>query len=57
MTADSDVVDVASPAAGGITASNVIAELGKLRDAIPDAVYGAEDFRVIVKNPDTKTKE
>ena len=48
MTADADVVDVASPAAGGITASNVIAELGKLRDAIPNAVYGAEDFAIYI---------
>lgn len=49
-TADSDVVDVAgvSLAGGGITASNVIAELGKVVDAIPSTIYGAEDLRIFV---------
>jgi hypothetical protein len=43
-TADSTVIDVASPASGGITAANVIAELGKVVDAIPAALYGKEDL-------------
>ncbi len=43
-TADSSVIDVASPASGGITAANVIAELGKVVDAIPAALYGKEDL-------------
>lgn len=49
-TADSDVVDVAgaSQAAGGVTASNVIAELGKVVDAIPSALYGKEDLTLYV---------
>ena len=46
-TADSDVIDVAG-AAGGITASNVIAELGKVVDAIPSALYGKEDLYLYV---------
>jgi hypothetical protein len=46
-TADADVIDVAG-AAGGITASNVIAELGKVVDAIPSALYGNEDLYLYV---------
>ena len=46
-TADADVIDVAG-AAGGITASNVIAELGKVVDAIPSALYGKEDLYLYV---------
>jgi hypothetical protein len=46
MTADTDVVDVAgaSIAAGGVTAANVIGELGKVVDAIPATLYGKEDL-------------
>jgi hypothetical protein len=47
-TADATVIDVASPAAGGITAGNVIAELGKVVDAIPAALYGKEDLYLYV---------
>jgi hypothetical protein len=47
-TADSTVIDVASPASGGITAANVIAELGKVVDAIPTALYGKEDLYLYV---------
>jgi hypothetical protein len=43
-TADATVIDVASPASGGITAANVIAELGKVVDAIPATLYGKEDL-------------
>jgi hypothetical protein len=50
MTADASVIDVvgASAAAGGVTAANVIAELGKVVDAIPSAVYGKEDLNLYV---------
>jgi len=45
LAADSDVVDVSgSP----VTASNVITELGKIVDAIPSAVYGADDLQIYV---------
>jgi hypothetical protein len=47
-TADAAVIDVASPISGGITAANVIAELGKLVDAIPSALYGKEDLYLYV---------
>ena len=42
LAADAAVVDVAA-IAGGINAANIIAEIGKVRDAIPAAVYGQED--------------
>jgi hypothetical protein len=44
-TADSDVIDVAGEA---ITAANVIAEMGKVIDAIPSALYGQEDLYIYV---------
>ena len=47
-TADAAVIDVASPVSGGITAANVIGELGKLVDAIPAALYGKEDLKIYV---------
>ena len=47
-TADAGVIDVASPVSGGITAANVIAELGKLVDAIPAALYGKEDLYLYI---------
>ena len=49
-TADGDVVDVAgaSIAAGGVTAANVIDEMGKVVDAIPDTLYGKEDLNLYV---------
>jgi|TARA_A100001391_G_scaffold171392_1_gene132701 hypothetical protein len=45
LLADADVVDVAGQAS---TSSNVAAELGKVMDAIPSAVYGAEDLVIYV---------
>ena len=43
VAADSDVVDVSgSP----ITSANVVTELGKIIDAIPSAVYGADDLTI-----------
>ena len=47
-TADATVLDVAAPAAGGVTAANVIAEMGKLVDLIPAALYGKEDLYLYV---------
>jgi len=46
-TADSTVIDVAG-ASGGVTATNVVAELGKIVDAIPAALYGKEDLYLYV---------
>ena len=45
LAADSDVVDVTGSA---ITSTNVIAELGKIVDAIPSSLYGQEDMYVYV---------
>lgn len=44
-TADATVVDVAGTA---ITAANVIAEMGKVVDAIPARIYGKEDLYLYV---------
>jgi hypothetical protein len=46
-TADATVVDVVGTT---VTASNVIAELGKVVDAIPAALYGKEDLYIYVSN-------
>ena len=45
FAADSDVVDVS---AGTVTAANVIAELGKVVDAIPSKIYGKEDLFIYI---------
>jgi hypothetical protein len=47
LTADTDVIDVA---AGTVTAANVIAEMGKVVDAIPTSVYGQEDLTLYVSS-------
>lgn len=47
--ADSDVIDVVADA-GGVTAANVIAELGKIVDAIPQELYGKEDAVIAISN-------
>jgi hypothetical protein len=44
-TADGTVNDVT---AGAVTAANVVTELGKIVDAIPSAVYGADDLIIYV---------
>jgi len=44
-TADGDVIDVTGTT---VTAANVIAELGKVVDAIPSALYGKEDLYVYI---------
>ncbi len=43
LGADADVTDVVGTAS---TSANVIAELGKIADAIPTTVYGAEDLAI-----------
>ena len=43
--ADGTVVDVAKAT---VTSANVVAELGKIVDAIPSAVYGADDLFIYV---------
>lgn len=45
MTADGDVTDVVGTT---VTAANVIAELGKVVDAIPAELYGKEDLYLYV---------
>ena len=45
MTADSDVIDVTATT---VTSANVLAELGKVTDAIPAALYGKEDLTIYV---------
>ena len=47
LTADATVNDVV---AGTVTSANVIAELGKIVDAIPSAVYGKEDLTLYVSS-------
>jgi hypothetical protein len=49
-TADSTVVDVTgvSTSGGGVTSANVIAEMGKVTDAMPAALYGKPDVRLYV---------
>jgi hypothetical protein len=47
LLADGDVVDVAGQAS---TSANVAAEIGKVMDAIPSAVYGNEDLVIYVPN-------
>jgi hypothetical protein len=45
MTADADVNDVVGTT---VTAANVIEEMGKVADAIPNALYGKEDLTIYV---------
>jgi hypothetical protein len=45
--ADATVIDVAG-ASGGVTAGNVVAELGKLVDSIPSTLYLKEDLYLYV---------
>lgn len=45
MTADADVNDVVGTT---VNAANVIAELGKIVDTIPSAIYGREDLTLYV---------
>ena len=45
MTADGDVNDVTGTS---VTAANVITEMGKVLDAVPNALYGKEDLTIYV---------
>lgn len=45
MAADSDVIDVTALT---ITAANVIEELGKVADAIPQSIYNTEDITIYI---------
>ena len=45
LLADGDVVDVTGTP---LNAGNIVAELGKVQDAIPNAVFGKEDLRIFV---------
>lgn len=47
LSADTDVIDVAA-VVGGVNSTNVIAELSKVVDAIPDTLYGKEDLFIYV---------
>jgi hypothetical protein len=47
LAADGTVVDVTGTT---VTSANVIAELGKIVDAIPSAVYGKEDLKIYVSS-------
>jgi hypothetical protein len=47
LTADSDVIDVTGTT---VNSGNVVAELGKVVDAIPTAVYGQEDLTLYVSS-------
>jgi len=50
--ADADVIDVTGSA---ITASNVIAELGDVVDAIPSTIYGSEDLHIYISQADARS--
>tara|TARA_R100000742_G_C4278798_1_gene102098 strand:- start:16 stop:912 length:897 start_codon:yes stop_codon:yes gene_type:complete len=45
LAADGDVVDVTGTT---LSAANIIAELGKVVNAIPSAVYGKEDLKIYI---------
>ena len=47
MTADADVIDVAA-VGGGVDSANVIAELGKIVDSVPSALYGKDDMYLYI---------
>ena len=53
-TADATVLDVAAAAAGGLTASNVIDEMQKAVDTIPNSLYGKEDLRLYISPEQAK---
>ena len=47
LAADTTVIDVTA-ATGGVTAANVITEMGKVMDAAPNAVFGKDDLKLYV---------
>jgi len=50
--ADATVIDVANPIA--LTATNIIDEMQRVVDAIPNALYGKEDLKLYVSNKAAK---
>ena len=54
MLADADVIDVAK-VVGGITSANVVAEIGRVVDAIPASLYGNEGLRIYVSQAIAKS--
>jgi hypothetical protein len=48
LSVDADLPAANEVAGTSVTASNVITELGKIVDAIPSALYGAEDLNIYV---------
>ena len=54
---DADVIDVAgaSLAGGGVTSANIIAELGKIVDAIPSTIYGNEGLAIYLSQADARS--
>jgi len=48
LAADASLPSAQEVAGTTVTASNVIAELGKIIDALPTAVYGKEDLKIYV---------
>jgi len=46
--ADANVIDTAAGASGGVTAANVLAEIGKVYDAIPVQLLGEADMRIYI---------
>ena len=50
--ADASVIDVANPIA--LTAANIIDEMQRVVDAIPNALYGKEDLKLYVSNKAAK---
>jgi len=52
LLADADVIDVTSTT---ITAANVVAEIGKVVDAIPASLYGNEGLRIYVSQAIAKS--
>ena len=53
MGADSDVIDVAET--GATTASNIIARLGNVIDAIPATIYGNEGLAIYISQADARS--
>ena len=48
LAADADLPSAQEVAGATVTAANVVAELGKVADAIPNALYGSEDLYIYV---------
>ena len=53
MGADSDVIDVTET--GATTASNIIARLGNVVDAIPSTIYGNEGLAIYISQADARS--